>query len=601
MAEERELKNDGNDDTPLDPRTHRRLLRFINAARSQEDLAFVPQNEIPLSEPEAVLRRPDVAEQGKEREKLIEFAQARDLLAARDRVGPLHGFAHIDQLRDVLAGQDLAGFLDRLIECMGPASFGAWEDIGQIQTDAGEQIDVVHAAMLHNGWVLFIEAACGLPASRTPLWNSLNRAAVEIKVPTPPTDNLYCSGHSFLSDGRLLVIGGGGDLGDTPHPNFAWLFDPEAGPDGTWNFTADNFGARTFLHFDRWYPTVVTLGDKPGRVLIASGRNPKMEIYEELSGTFALVTTPADRAFNPLYPGLHLLPGGEIFHAPVGFASGGSFPDDYPTNDPSGYFEFENTDNTRGAWTDLEPNDRTKGMSVLILSPTFPFAQVMIVGGGNLNKSRTYQIINLSHLSPTWQPAMPLPMAAGQTEPTSRVNVNPVLLPDGTVFVSGGAPAGEPCWLFNPVTNVWSEMDAAPRERKYHSHALLLPTGEVMSCGWHNNTIEVFKPPYMFKGPGPVIDSAPDLVELGEEFEIETGQAYEIKKVVLVKPMAPTHNTDSEQRVVQLPFNCQGEYTLCAKAPNGWHPHGTAPRGWYMLFIINREGVPSEAKFIRLD
>lgn len=589
-----------NNDTTLDPKTHRRLLRFINAARSPHDLAFAPQNEIPLAEPEPVLRRPDVEEQ-LEREKVIEFAQARAILTARDRVSPVLGFAHIDQLRDAIVRLDLTKYLDQLIVFMGPATFGEWCEVGQIETDDGDPIDVVHAAMLHTGWVMFIEAACGLPASRTPLWNPFNRAEVEIRVPATPTDNLYCSGHSFLSDGRLLVVGGGGDLGETPHPNFAWLFDPTDGPAGTWSFTKDAFNNRTFLHFDRWYPTLVTLGDVPGRVLIASGRNPRMEIYEEATGQFQLVTTPADRAFNPLYPGLHLLPGGEIFFAPVGFASGGSFPNDYPTNEPSGYFEFDNTDNLRGAWTNLEPNDRTKGMSVLLLSPTFPFAQVMIVGGGNLNKSRTYQIINLSHLSPAWQPAFPLPMAAGQAEPTSRVNVNPVLLPDGTVFMSGGAPAGEPSWIFNPATNAWSEMDEQPSERKYHSHALLLPTGEVMSCGWHNNTIEVFSPPYLFKGARPVLGSVPGLVHLGEEFEICTPEAYYITKVVLVRPMAPTHNTDSEQRVIQLLFNYAGENSLYATAPNGWHPHATAPRGWYMLFILNSDGVPSVAKFIQLD
>lgn len=597
MANEKTPRNEAT----IDPKTHRRLLRFINAARSPYDLAFAPQNEIPLAEPEPVLRRPDVEEQ-LDREKLIEFAQARDILAARDQLSPLLGFAHLDQLRDIIARQGLEQYLDRLIDCMGRSTFGEWVGVGQIETDDGEQIDVVHAAMLHTGWVMFIEAACGLPASRTPLWNPFNRAEVEIRLPVPPTDNLYCSGHSFLSDGRLLVVGGGGDLGDTPHPNFGWLFDPAAGPAGTWNFTKDNFNNRTFLHFDRWYPTLVTLGDVPGRVLIASGRNPRMEIYEEATGQFSLVTTTGgDRAFNPLYPGLHLLPGGEIFFAPVGFASGGSAPADYPSNEPSGYFEFDNTDNLKGAWTNLEPNDRTKGMSVLLLSPTFPFAQVMTVGGGNLDKSRTYQIINLSHLSPTWQPAFPLPMAVGQTQPTSRVNVNPVLLPDGTVFVSGGAPAGEPSWIFNPTTNTWSEMDEQPSERKYHSHALLLPTGEVMSCGWHNNTIEVFRPPYLFKDAQPVIESAPDIVHLGEEFEICTPEAYEITKVVLVRPMAPTHNTDSEQRVVQLLFNYAGENSLYATAPNGWHPHATAPRGFYMLFILNDEGVPSVAKFIRLD
>ena len=225
---------------------------------------------------------------------------------------------------------------------------------------------------------------------------------------------------------------------------------------------------------------------------------------------------------------IHLLPGGEIFSAPVGFRSGGSSPDDDPTNEVSGYFEFDNLNPLAGAWENLEPNDRTKGMSVLLLSPTYPYAQVIIVGGGNLDKSRTYQIINLSQLSPTWGPAFPLPMAAGQAQPTSRVNPNPVLLPDGTVFLSGGAPAGEPSWIFNPITNIWSEMDEQPSERKYHSHALLLPTGEVMSCGWFNNTIDVFSPPYLFKGARPEITSSPEEIHRGEEFEICSPDAYHI-------------------------------------------------------------------------
>lgn len=587
-----------NPDKEIDPRTHRRLLRFINAARHSNDLIFAPKNEIPLTEPEPLLRRPDV-EHHIDREQVIEPSQARAIINARNQVSPMVGFANIDQLRDVLVREDLAPFLDRLIAFMGPATFGEWREAGQIITEDGNPIDVVHAAMLHTGWVMFIEAGCGLPASRTPLWNPFNTAEVEIRLPATPTDNLYCSGHSFLSDGRLLAVGGGGDLGETPNPNFGWLFDPTDGPAGTWSFTKDNVNVRTFMNRDRWYPTLVTLGDVPGRVLIASDRNP-MEIYEEASGRFSLVTTPADRQFRPRYPGLHLLPGGEIFSAPVGFRSGGSSPDDDPNNEVSGYFEFDNLNPLAGAWTNLEPNDRTKGMSVLLLSPSYPYAQVMIVGGGNLDKSRTYQIINLSSLSPTWGPAFPLPMAAGQPQPTSRVNVNPVLLPDGTVFVSGGAPAGEPSWVFNPVTNVWSEMDEQPSERKYHSHALLLPTGEVMSCGWFNNTIDVFSPPYLFKGPRPTITSLPEEIHLGEEFEICAPEAYRITKVVLVRPMAPTHNTDSEQRVVQLLFSYAGEDRLSATAPNGWHPHATAPRGYYMLFILDNEGIPSVAKFVRL-
>ena len=76
-----------------------------------------------------------------------------------------------------------------------------------------------------------------------------------------------------------------------------------------------------------------------------------------------------------------------------------------------------------------------------------------------------------------------------------------------------------------------------------------------------------------------MIDSVTDAVDVGDEFEIYTYQAYEIKKVVLVRPMAPTHNTDSEQRVVQLQFSCAGANYLRARTPNGWHPHATARAG----------------------
>lgn len=598
MADEKTSRDERE---PIDPKTHRRLLRFINAARTADVIAFAPTNEIPPEEPDPVVRRPAFDHGLEEREALIDIDQARRLLEARDEISPLQGFFHIDELRDALAELDVGNLLDRLIALLGPATFGKWKDIGPIQTPDGQQIDVVHAAMLRTGWVMFIEAGCNLPTSRTPLWNSLNRDAVEFKIPTPPTDNLYCCGHSFLSDGRLLAVGGGGENGQTPNPNMGWLFDPVDGPNGTWSFTKDNANVRTRMAFGRWYPTLVTMGDVPGRVLIASGHPSQMEIYEETTGTFSLVTAVGgNRQFSALYPGLHLLPGGEVFFAPVGFRSGLSAPGNYGANEPSGYFEFDNAVNTQGTWKNLGLNDRTKGFSLLLLSPTFPYAQVMVVGGGDLARSRTYQLINLSHLSPEWQSETNLPLKAGQVEPTSRVNPNPVLLPDGTVFLSGGAPAGEACWLYNPETSVWSEMDEAPRERKYHSHALLLPTAEVMSCGWHNNTIEVFSPPYLFKGSRPVIDSAPDDVHFGQHFEIGTPKSDEIEKVVLVRPMAPTHNTDSEQRVVQLRFHCKDHCTLRVRAPNGWHPHATAPAGYYMLFIINVRGVPSIAKFIKL-
>jgi hypothetical protein len=63
--------------------------------------------------------------------------------------------------------------------------------------------------------------------------------------------------------------------------------------------------------------------------------------------------------------------------------------------------------------------------------------------------------------------------------------------------------------------------------------------------------------------------------------------------------MAVTHQTDSEQRVLQMPFTVSGT-TLTVPAPNHQHRHGAAPRGWYMVFILNEAGVPSAARFMLL-
>ena len=81
---------------------------------------------------------------------------------------------------------------------------------------------------------------------------------------------------------------------------------------------------------------------------------------------------------------------------------------------------------------------------------------------------------------------------------------------------------------------------------------------------------------------------------------METPEAASIAKVVLVRPMAVTHQTDSEQRVVQMTLYQSGPTEISATAPNGIHPHAMAPRGYYMLFILNSDGVPSEGKFIHL-
>jgi hypothetical protein len=473
----------------------------------------------------------------------------------------------------------------------------------------------------------------GLPTGKDSwLWTpDVANAGVCTPTANKPADSLFCSGHAFLSDGRLLVAGGGGN-GTGPRHNHAWTFDPSPGAE-TWTRTAGNgTPGNGDLAYYRWYPTLVMMGDEPGRVLVVSGDDTggadvtQPEVYFETSDRFEPVWGPAgagdrsaDHSFPQIYPGLHLLPGGEVFYSPTGWASGGcSGATDYPGAKPSGFYRFASmAPPIQASWTNVGTQDaaadaaidRVKGMAVLLVQPSYPYIQAMIVGGGSDPVSATtFQMINLSTLTPEWGPPVTLP------DGLARVNVNVVVLPNGQVFVSGGrpsggaAPGGGSSWIYDPVAMTWQECDAVANRRTYHSMAILLPDGRVVTAGNEcpaDTTYEVFSPPYLFAADGslatrPEITGLPAQVHHGHSFAIQTPSPSNVARAVLVRPMAVTHQTDSEQRVIQLQFQVSGATELTATMPNGWHPHGLAPRGWYMLFLIDAQGVPSVAQFLHL-
>lgn len=553
----------------VDGDTHRRFLQELNEARRIEDLEPLGRGQ-------------------------LDKKQLSGLLRARDAERPL-GFANLGEVvelaridRDVLLG---------ILRRFGPQRFGSWSMPYETRFPNGTPYHVAHAAVLKTGWVLFLPEA---NTKTTLLWDPSDEVnpVFEHMIDTPD-ELLFCAGHAFLSDGRLLVVGGGG--GGPSGVNRAWKFDPVA---KTWEKTAGD------MTHARWYPTVVTLSDER-RVLAVGGRpsTATAEIYDELSDTFTLLTGPdAERDFPQLYPGLHLLPGGEIFYTRTGFGSGGAGPggpgDPLPTN---AYYKVDPP--SAGKWVELESQmeytDRVRGMSVLLLDPCEPSVRALVIGGGTTPGNETAEMLTLSTLNPTWGHAMTVPGGEG------RNNVNAVLLPDATVFVVGGtSDPSVPCALFDPRTHTWRTMARANYRKQYHSVAVLLPSGKVAATGGSNygggsNVIEIFSPPYLFKADGtladrPVITNAPALVHhSGGTFPVESPQAAEVERVVLVRPMAVTHQTDSEQRVIRMSFTRAGT-TLTVTVPDPDHPHGTAPRGHYMLFVIDDAGVPSEGRFIFL-
>jgi hypothetical protein len=161
--------------------------------------------------------------------------------------------------------------------------------------------------------------------------------------------------------------------------------------------------------------------------------------------------------------------------------------------------------------------------------------------------------------------------------------------------------------IYHPASNTWTLAAKATVPRMYHSIAMLLPDGRVITAGSNPEAaapgggelrLELYHPPYLFRGPRPFIQSSPQQWQYGANIEIHTPQAEDIQWVHLIRPMATTHSWDSNQRLVDLPFKKHGLCHLEVCVPN--EPN-IAPPGWYMLFITDRDGIPSIAKWIRLQ
>jgi hypothetical protein len=137
----------------------------------------------------------------------------------------------------------------------------------------------------------------------------------------------------------------------------------------------------------------------------------------------------------------------------------------------------------------------------------------------------------------------------------------------------------------------------------YHSSAILLPDGRVATFGGNpddgfETRIEIFTPGYLQKStPRPTVDTAPTEMTYGGTYNIGTTEASALKSTVLVRPMAVTHSSDPDQRLVDLPFTttANGASVTVTNSKN------IAPPGWYMLFVVDGNGVPSVAKWIHLS
>jgi len=106
---------------------------------------------------------------------------------------------------------------------------------------------------------------------------------------------------------------------------------------------------------------------------------------------------------------------------------------------------------------------------------------------------------------------------------------------------------------------------------------------------------EFYSPPYLFKGARPAITSAPATLTYGQVFTVQTPDAARIASVSLIRYGAVTHSINMAQVYVPLTFSA-GSGSLTVTAPASGN---LAPPGYYMLFIVDSNGVPSIAATTR--
>jgi hypothetical protein len=440
-------------------------------------------------------------------------------------------------------------------------------------------IVAVHSNLLFTGQVLASDGQSAGNDAR--VWTP--STGVFTSVPNSLT-NMFCSGQCQLADGRIIVAGGhiAGHNG-LPDTN---LFNPTT---RTWTKVAP-------MAVGRWYPTVTTLPD--GRVLVNSGEidcagcfAPIPEIYNPQTNAWTQLTGAA-MSF-PYFPHMFLLPDGRVLAAATTEEAIVSRVLDINTQ----------------TWTIVDPNPVDGGSSVM-------YAPGKIMKAGRSvdpdqpvipSVSTTY-VLDMNQATPAWRQTGSMAF--------SRTYHTLTLLPDGTVLATGGGPDSNAVGvanavlqaeLWSPVTETWTTLSSMQKPRLYHSGALLMPDARVLVLGGgryqtvneatDQMSSEFFSPPYLFKGARPTITSAPASTTYGAVIPVQTPDAASIGSVSMVRLGSVTHDFNTSQYIVQLPFSVvSGGINVQAPANAN-----LAPPGYYMLFILNTSGVPSVAAMVQIQ
>jgi len=467
---------------------------------------------------------------------------------------------------------------------VSPAIGGYWSELEEWPLVA------VHAALLPNSKVLAWDATPDDSdddphttdnfTTRVTLWDPATGEHVATNNDTD-TD-LFCAGSAHLWDGRVLFAGGdSGTAGANGPLSNTNIYDPVT---NTWR-RAPNMNA------PRWYSSVAALGN--GEMLTFGGSyypEPAGEVFQfDQTWRPLPITNPSPDLED--YQWLQATPEGDV----LTFGPGNSV--SVIETEGSGVFR-------PGPQRDsIELRDY--GSYAM-----FDVGKILVAGGGESTASSVVVDTNTQ-----------------QTTDTGSLNVgrrqhNLTILADGSVLATGGNTDGTRfvsatggttvVERWDPASGRWDAMNPMFADRQYHSIAMLLTDGRVLSAGggicgdcyeigYEEMNAEVYSPPYLFTDDGtladrPRLSSVPDQVNYAQTAVIGVTNADDIDRVHLIKLGSVTHSQNQEQRLVPLTFDRLAG-SLSIDFPNSRY---VAPPGHYLLFAVNASGVPSIGGMVRL-
>ncbi len=452
----------------------------------------------------------------------------------------------------------------------------------------------VSAANLNNGKVLLFSSFQRYDffgdgrQTATSIYDPITDTATD-RIVSHTRHDMFCPGIANLPDGRVLVSGG--SSGEETS-----IYDPET----------DSWETAPEMNIGRGYQSNVTLSD--GGVFTLGGswrggtggksgevfRDGQWQRLDGIPITPALITEDFRgqyRADNHMW--LFAWEDGQVFHA--------------GPSKTMNWIDTSGEGSARPAGLRGNDDDSMNGNAVM-----FDIGKILTVGGSldydTSEASTETHIIDITNGTANARTV--------ESIKRQRVFHNSVVLPTGEVIVIGGHAFARAFSdrdsvlvpeMFDPETETWTDLPAMQVPRNYHSIALLLPDGRVMSgggglcgdCDTNHADTEILIPPYLLDDNQnlrvrPELLDTPASAIYGETISVSVTDAAEF---VLMRASNSTHSVNNAQRRIPLQSTETdfGRYEL--NIPDS---SGIAPPGQYMLFAIDSQGTPSVASYISI-